>query len=345
MALTSSAEITLHLAAGNTIVALASGERHRWATTALELAGFTRRQGDAHRLSLDDRAQAREALTLYQTARDCQAKVTTSERPYLGDIAHVIAERLPGQWDVSIEHYPDGIIPAQLLGWVWEASPVMSALSKYRTSGAAILRDGAGTELLLAERPWDGRYVVAALLPSPDHLHVTGAGPRTVVATHAHAAAADVRSLLLPEFEQLVHLARLREVQEDLDWVREEFEPGTAPAVDLDAALDRFLTHAPYLIAAVRRAGNKPPATRDAVVLDRFEILLAARSPSGDDARSRREPGGTDEAMVVWLELGEDLIDVVRSTTVGPAEEPRPAVATSTLPKPPVAVAASGRSR
>ncbi|WP_329343673.1 hypothetical protein OG252_45285 [Streptomyces sp. NBC_01352] len=47
---------------------------------------------------------------------------------------------------------------------------------KYRNSGAAILRDGSGTELLLAERPWDGQYLVATMFPSPDHLHVIGAG-------------------------------------------------------------------------------------------------------------------------------------------------------------------------
>ncbi|MGQ4484287.1 hypothetical protein ACN6LM_002615 [Streptomyces sp. SAS_281] len=119
--MTSSAAITLHLAAGNTIVALPSGERHRWATTALELAGFTRHQGEAHRLPLGDHAHARATLSqLHETARDCQAKVITSERPYLGDIAVVVAEILPGSWEVEVEHYPDGSIPAHLLEWAWE---------------------------------------------------------------------------------------------------------------------------------------------------------------------------------------------------------------------------------
>ncbi|MEK8146191.1 hypothetical protein NKH18_48125 [Streptomyces sp. M10(2022)] len=89
---------------------------------------------------------------------------------------------------MEIEHYPDGSIPAHLLDWVWEASPVLSALSKYSTtSGAAILRDGGGTELLLTERQIDGSYLVGALLPSPDHVHVVGTGaPRTIIATTAH---------------------------------------------------------------------------------------------------------------------------------------------------------------
>jgi hypothetical protein len=309
------------------------------------LAGFTREHpDDAHRLSLDDHARAGEALTrLHQTAQDCQPKVITSERPYFGDIAHAVAERLPGQWDVNIEHYPDGSIPAHLLDWVWEASPVLSTLVRYRTPGAAILRDGGGTELLLVERPWDGWYLIGTLLPSPDHLNVVGAGPRTVNATTACEAAADVRSLLLPEFEQLVHLARLREVQEDLDWVRDA-EPGTVDDVELDAALDRFLTHAPYLLAATRRADVKPLAVSETAVLVRFEILLAqAQADAG--ARDEPAPYGTDEALALWLEAGEDLLDVVRTATVGPAEGPsRPAVTAATPPKPPAAVAA-GRTR
>ncbi|WP_406439120.1 hypothetical protein OHB14_51450 [Streptomyces sp. NBC_01613] len=300
-----------------------------------------------HRLSLDHHAQAREALArLHQTARDCEAKVITSERPYLGDIAHAVAEGLPGQWTVDIEHYPNDNIPAHLMDWVWEASPVLSPLVKYRNSGAAILRDGGGTELLLAERPWDGQYLVAALLPSPDHLHVIGAGPGTIAAPTAHAVAASVRSRLLPEFEQLVNLARLREVQEDLDWVRESVEPGTSPAMDLDAALDRFLTHAPYLIAAFRRTSAVPPTGQDAIVLDRFETLLAARPQSGGDAGSGPEPGSTDEAMAVWLESGEALVAVVRTTTVAsPAGPSRHTVSTSVPTKPPAAAAGTGRTR
>ncbi|MFE7889288.1 hypothetical protein [Streptomyces sp. NPDC057412] len=306
------------------------------------MAGFTREhRDDAHRLSLDDHASAREALTrLHQTAQDCQTKVITSERPYFGDIAHAVAEALPGQWDVSIEHYPDGTIPVQLLDWVWEAGPLLSTLSKSRTPGAAILRDGGGTELLLAERTWDGRYLTGILLPSPDHLNVTGAGPRTVVATTAREAAAGVRSLLLPSFEQLVHLARLREAQEDLDWVHGA-EPGTVDAVELDAAVDRFLIHAPYLLAATRRAAVKPLAASETAVLVRLEILLA-RAQADADAQAVPAQGGTDEALALWLEAGEDLLGVVRTATVSPAEGPsRPAVTTATPPKPPAAVAAA----
>ncbi|MEU8784837.1 hypothetical protein [Streptomyces sp. NPDC048637] len=155
-----------------------------------------------------------------------------------------------------------------------------------------------------------------------------------------------MRSLLLPEFEQLVHLARLQEVHEDLNWVREEVEPGTVHAADLEAALDRFLTHAPYLIAATRRADAKPLAAQDAVLLDRFETLLTTRPQSDGDARSGLKQGSADDAMALWLELGQNLIEAVRATTIGSAKEPsRPAATASTPPKPPAAATTAGRSR
>lgn len=342
-ALTPSAAISLHLSSDHTIVALPSGERHQWAITALELAGFAREHRDeAHRLSLDDHASAREALTrLHQTAQDCQAKVITSERPYFGDVARAVAQALPGQWDVSIEHYPDGTLPSDLLDWVWETSPVLSTLTNYRAPGAAILRDGGGTELLLAERAWDGRYLIGTLLPSPDHLNIVGeAAPRTVIAATAREAVADLRSRLLPEFEQLVHLARIREVQEDLDWAQRA-EPGTVDAAELDAAVDRFLTHAPYLIAATRRAAVKPLAASETAILVRFETLLS-RAPSEVGAQAAPAQGRPDEALVLWIEDGQDLLDAVRTATVSPAGEPsRPAVTTAVPPKPPAAVSAA----
>ncbi|MFJ9327305.1 hypothetical protein ACIRPN_17965 [Streptomyces sp. NPDC101230] len=245
---------------------------------------------------------------------------------------------------MDIEHYPDGSIPAHLLEWVWEASAALSTLSKNRTSCAAVLRDGGGTELLLTERPWDGSYLDGTLLPSPDHVHIAGTGaPRTIIATTAHGAAADARSRLLPEFEQLVLLARLREVQEDLQWVRDA-EPGSVDAVDLEAALERFLSHAPYLIEATRRANGKTLPSPDTAVLVRFESLLA---PVQADSRTRGggEPGDIDAAIALWLESGENLVDVVRASADLAEKRSHPAIPTATPPKPPTAVAATGRTR
>ncbi|MEV3950083.1 hypothetical protein AB0K57_20865 [Streptomyces halstedii] len=286
----------------------------------------------------------RRSLSSTRRPATARPRVVTSERPYRGDIAHVVAEGLPGPWDVDIEHYPDGTIPAHLLDWVWEAGPALSTLSKYRTSCAAVLRDGGGTELLLTERLWDGSYLVGTLLPSPDHVHIVGTGaPRTIIATTAHGAAVDVRSRLLPEFEQLVLLARLREVQEDLQWVRDA-EPGSVDAVDLEAALERFLSHAPYLIEATRRANGKTLPAPDAAVLVRFESLLAP--VQGDSrTRGRGEPGDIDAAIALWLESGENLVDVVRASADLAEKPSHPAIATATPPKPPTAVAATGRTR
>ncbi|MFC7908272.1 hypothetical protein [Streptomyces nigra] len=111
--------------------------------------------------------------------------------------------------------------------------------------------------------------------------------------------------------------------------------------MELDAAVDRFLIHAPYLLAATRRAAVKPLAASETAVLVRFEILLA-RAQADADAQAIPAQGGTDEALALWLEAGEDLLGVVRTATVSPAEGPsRPAVTTATPPKPPAAVAAA----
>ncbi|MFJ4973246.1 hypothetical protein [Streptomyces sp. NPDC088755] len=246
---------------------------------------------------------------------------------------------------MDVEHYPDGSIPAHLLEWVWEASPLLSGLSKYSTTScAAVLRDGGGAELLLTERHSDGSYLVGALLPSPDHVHVAGGAPRTIVSPTAHGAASAVRSRLLPEYEQLVLQARLREVQADLHWLRDT-EAGSVDTVDLDAALERFLIHAPYLIEAARRDDGKPLPAPETAALVRFDSLLA-RFQAGPGAQNGGKPDGLDEAMALWLESAQDLVDAVRATTLGPAEEPsHPAIAAAAPPKLPAAVAAPGRAR
>ncbi|MGZ2362092.1 hypothetical protein LRE75_36455 [Streptomyces sp. 372A] len=114
--------------------------------------------------------------------------------------------------------------------------------------------------------------------------------------------------------------------------------------MDLGAALERFLIHAPYLIKAARRGDGKPLAGPEAAALVCFESLLARiqASPGGQNGA---EPEGIDEATALWLESAEDLVDAVRAAILGPAEKPsRPVIATATPAKPPAAVAARGRA-
>lgn len=219
----------------------------------------------------------------------------------------------------------------------------MSSLEKCRVPCAAILRDGVGTELLLVERPGDGQYLVGALLPSPDYINATAPGPRCVIAHNAHLAAGAIRIGLLPEYEQAVHLSRLREVEDDLQWAQETFEPGTVLTPyppDLDAALDRFLTHAPELITALRRPGSKPLTGREAAFLDRIEADLetARQANSGKSAPT----GSADDAprpvdaMELWLTEGEQLIEMSRDITRPPSKAPgRAGIRTTPPPAPP----------
>lgn len=325
--LTSFAEITLYLSNHRTIVALPSGDGHRWAETALDLAGFATDRDGIHHLPLDEPTKAREALAhLHQTARDCRATVITREGPYLGDIASVICEGLPGPWEATVETFPSQRTPGDLLERLWDSGPLMSNLEKIRVPCAAILRDGAGTELLLVERPGDRQYLVGALLPSPDHVNATAPGPRSIIAHNAHLAAGAIRIGLLPEYEQAVHLSRLHEVEDDLTWAQETFEPGTVLTPyppDLDAALDRFLTHASEFIATLRRPGSKPLTGQETAFLDRIEAdLQAAREANSGKPAST---GSADDAplpvdaMELWLTEGEQLIEMARDITSPPS--------------------------
>jgi hypothetical protein len=294
---------------------------------ALDLAGFTKDHEGVRHLAVDH-PQVREALTyLHQTARDWQVTVTPSERPYLGDIASIIAAQLPGQWEATIEHYPKEQSPRDLLEWLWDSGPYMANLENHRIPCAALLRDGQGTELLLVERPRDGRYLVAALLPSPDCLNVTVPGPRSIAEPNAHLAATAIRVRLLPEYEQAIHLARLSEAEDDLRWAHETFEPGAVHApypADLDAALHRFLTHAPHLIAARRRPGAKSLTPQEAAALDHFEAALSPGRGAGLAASDATADESATHAhvMTLWLTEGEQLIEMARDIARQPTTAP-----------------------
>uniref|UniRef100_UPI003A89536D hypothetical protein n=1 Tax=Streptomyces sp. T028 TaxID=3394379 RepID=UPI003A89536D len=325
---------------------LPSGDGHRWAETALDLAGFATDRDGIYQLPLDEPIKAREALVhLHQAARDCRATVITREGPYLGDIASVVCEGLPGPWEATIETFPSQRTPGDLLERMWTSGPLMSSLEKIRVPCAAILLDGAGTELLLVEQPGDRQYLVGALLPSPDHVNAIAPGPRSIIAHNAHLTAGAIRNRLLPEYEQAVHLSRLREVEDDLTWVQETFEPGTVLTPyppDLDAALDRFLTHAPEFIATLRRPGGKPLTGQETAFLDRVEAdLQAAHEANSGELSFTGSAAGAPlpvDAMELWLTEGEQLIEMARDITwPPPSTAPVPTrVRTTPPPAPPV---------
>ncbi|MFD9484651.1 hypothetical protein ACFWBX_11725 [Streptomyces sp. NPDC059991] len=333
-----SSEITLYRA-HDKIVALPSGTGRRWAETALDLAGFTENHDRIHTLALDDQAQARQALKhLHQAARDCQVAVTTHPRPFLGDIAEAIALALPGHWRAAVEPLREQQDQHYLRDHLWETGTLHGLLQKDGLGFAATLRDGGGTELLLAERPSDGSYIVGALTPSPDYVRVTAPAPRSVIASDARLAARFIQTHLLPEYERAVHLSRLDEAEEDLRWAQVS-EAGTYDTVDLEAALYRFRTHATAFIATLRE--TTPLPVEQAVFLDRVEDGLNL------DGLDDPDPEALADAGAVWLIDGEELIEMARAATPPASVTPaRPkALSTAALPLPAVAATAPGPRR
>ncbi|MEV5979652.1 hypothetical protein [Streptomyces sp. NPDC052114] len=313
--MTPSAKITLYLSARDKIIALPSGTGRRWAETALDLSGFAQNHDRIHTLALDDQAAARQALThLHQAARDCQVAVTTHPRPFLGDIAEAIVAALPGHWMADIEALREQQDQHYLRDFLWETGALHGLLETNRLGFAAILRDGGGTELLLAERPSDGAYLVGALAPSPDYVRVTAPAPRTVTASDARLAARFIQTRLLPDYGRAVYISRLDEVEEDLRWAQER-EPGTYDTVDLDAALYRFRAHAIAFIATLRDTTTL--STDQAVFLDRMEDGLSL------DDLDDPDPEALANAEVLWLNGGEELIEMAHAATPPASIPPR----------------------
>ncbi|MFB7270773.1 hypothetical protein [Streptomyces sp. NPDC056244] len=265
---------------------------------------------------------AREALAhLRKSAGSCQTEVTTSNRPYLGDIASLIAEHLPGPWQVTVENFALPDRKQERLSWLW-AKDLVDTLKQYPVPCGAVLRGGSGAEFLLIERPWDGQYLVGALEPGSDYTDSPVAAPRNVVATASTVASA-VRTRLLPAYEHSVRLLRLYEAEADLGWARETFEPGMSEPypTGLASKLDEFRTHVPEFLAAIRRDARALTAD-EAALVDRIEAAF------GRDRRATEESVSTD-AMALWLAEGEHLIELARAIP--------PAIPATARPLPPAA--------
>ncbi|MFD8645158.1 MULTISPECIES: hypothetical protein [Streptomyces] len=332
--MTSVSTVTLHLSGQDTIVGLPGGDTYQWAETVLAIAGFPQEDDGLHRLPLGDPNKARACLSsLQQAASGLHVKVVTSPHRFLGDIASGVASHLPGAWEATIERFPQKTNQDGLTSWLWNTGPLLATMTDYRVPCAAILRDGAGTELLLAQRPWDGQYLAGALLPSPDHLNVTGPAPRCVAARTISGLAARIGASLLPEYEHAVLISRLEEAEEDLCWVG-NLEPGTGADSDLNAALDRFLMHAPPVIDLLRRGKGPSLSAGQTALVDRVEAGLGAAA-AGE---------GTD-AMAVWLEDGADLIELARIVATTLATGARTGVSPAVTPPAPAAATGVVRRR
>ncbi|WP_416987026.1 hypothetical protein [Streptomyces sp. T028] len=295
------AEITLALSASTGIVAVAHGERYRWAQTALKLVGFHRRDDGTFALAGNDPQAARDAVhQLIPTARRHQATVTASNRRYLGDVADEIAAHLPGPWSAQVGVHSHPVWQHDLLPWLWDAGELIHAVQTERLPYTAVLTDGTGIELLLTERPGHQHdYLLGAFAPNGFDEHVAQTSPPSSIVLPAapEQAAHAIANGFLPAYHHALHTRRRATVAFALERIREEYDarqatsesgrfsdgspmnPDHIPELEgqsADFTWQEFrdvLTHAPALLDQCRPATTTWP--EDATALNRLREALA----------------------------------------------------------------------
>ncbi|MFI1013102.1 hypothetical protein [Streptomyces sp. NPDC020965] len=291
------AQISLCVSARSGIVATAGGEKYPWAETALKLAGFARDRGGVYTLTDSDPSAARRALAqLVVTADRHLSAVTTSSRPYIGDVADSIARRLPGTWTTTVEIYSHPIWQEDLVPWLWDTGPLSAAVRTDRVPYAVQFGNGEGIHLLLAERPGHTHgYLLGALAPEPfDDNEEEPNTPLGIVLPQAPDAAAQaITDQFLPAYHQAIQHRRIDAVEHALARTRvlvQAHQPGTHVAGQETGVHDvpdgsvaerawhefrEFLVHGPLLFAHLLPEQG-PPADRAA--LERLRGALEAGS-------------------------------------------------------------------
>ncbi|MEU8543198.1 hypothetical protein AB0C52_24975 [Streptomyces sp. NPDC048717] len=290
------AEIILSASASQGLVAIPVGEKYQWADTALRLtAGFERHETGIHTLR-DITALQAVMPEFLRTARRHRAVVTASTRPYIGDYATVLAAGLPGTWTAKTEVYAHPVWQEDWIPLLWDSGELVQAMEHRRVPFGAVLGNGAGTELLLIERPdhAEGHLLGACATSTFDDSYENVFAPRSVVlGASPERAASLVAGQFLPAYERAVH-ARLLEAVEaghaEFEQVRAaRSDAHQAALVRLDgqdvkdpATLFRLLRpHAAQLLDRTRV--SVAPGHPDTAALGRLHALL---NPPGYAARS-----------------------------------------------------------
>ncbi|MFJ1551384.1 hypothetical protein [Streptomyces sp. NPDC088246] len=320
--------ITLFTSSRDGIVALVDGDNWAWAHTTLDTAGFEKSDDGTRALPLTDLDHTREVLlTLGVVAQITQTKITPSSETYIGDFARDLVEHLPGQWSVRVESYAMRVWQEDLAACMWSDS-LAATLEQRRVRWAAVLQRDDGAELAIIRDPQRDLYHVGALHPSnlhPDGLVTPPAG--ITVQPAPATAASSIRSRLLPAYTRAVLHCQVNSLEEDLDWTRQTYEPGTVPEpppTDLTDAFARFTTTAPRVTAAVRDLATL--SENEAAFLQRVDAVLAAPAQAGATTAAVLHA----DQMAWWLtQGGESLIDLARRSV--PNSEP-PATETSPSP-------------
>ncbi|WP_338933169.1 hypothetical protein WEB32_34265 [Streptomyces netropsis] len=250
---------------------------------------------------------------LLRTADRHQSVVKISGRPHIGDVAEGIAARLPGQWSVTVDVYSHPVWQEDLVPLLWDAGELAQAVQTARIPCAAVLTDGADTELLLIERPGHRQdYLVGAFAPEgfDDNYEEPHAPSSIVIPGTAQPAAHAITDRFLPAYHQAVPARRIAVIASTLERVREESEaweaikasgrysdgrpltagvlPGAEEAfADLSwYAFCDVLHHALAVLERCRPADLVVPG--EAVALDRLAGALARGEEVIADWNSRR---------------------------------------------------------
>ncbi|WSQ12906.1 hypothetical protein OG604_36920 [Streptomyces sp. NBC_01231] len=221
------AEITLAYSRAAGLVAIAHGEQYRWAHTALERAGFTKRGDGSYRAPDSDVRTA--AAKLLPLAHRHRTAVDVSARPFLGDIADRIAALLPGTWTAQVEIYAHPVWQGDLLPWLWDRGELVQTVEHQRMPYAATLTSDTGIELLLAERGPDPHlgYLVGALASHRefDDSYDNPYAPSSItLPAQPDPAAKTITDAFLPAFHRALHARRLDAVVAALDELRAEYD-------------------------------------------------------------------------------------------------------------------------
>lgn len=366
------AQIILALSPADGLVAVPLGEQYRWANTALQLTpGFERRPDGTYVLrDVDTAAPILRALA--DTARRHRVHLFGGPRPYLGDYATALADGLPGTWTVKVEVYAHPVWQEDLVPLLWDAGELIDSVEHIRIPYAAQLINGAGTELLLVERPGSAHeYLLGAFASSTfDDNYADPHAPTSVVlpSDAAHAASL-VTGTFLPSYEQAVHERLLAAVETAHGRLEELHATLTAiqqsgrhsDGIRLDSATlghteqqyleegsvewRRLHPHAAALLSRMRPVEG----AEDSASLDRLHQLLhpdAASSTWPAPASSRAAlPPGTAETLRRWRTDAPALLRQARATRpVGPATTVWPAIP-AIGKAPPSALGRAPRSR
>ncbi|WP_043267085.1 hypothetical protein [Streptomyces sp. CT34] len=311
MPATSPAQITLSFSRTAGLVAIAHGEQYPWAQTALTHLGFQRRDDGTHTIALDDvRRRHGLAAALVRSAHQHRATVTTSHRPYIGDVATAIATHLPGSWNATVEIYSHPLWQEDLVPLLWDAGELSHAVQRTRVPYAAVLKDGAGTELLLIERPGHPHdYVIGAFAPDgfDDNYEESHAPHSAILPPAPDQAARAIQDRFLPAYQRALHARRIDAIASALERIDEEHAtleamrdsgrysdgvPLTSPAEQIadceyqfaDRAWLAFvdvLTHAPTVLEQCNR--NPAISAEDKATVAELHRALLLSQPACDE--------------------------------------------------------------